>query len=168
MRDVVAKIIAFFQKHLTLVLVGLPLLATLVMLLLGVGIPDDQGTPVLINEISAPKDGAPEDYWIELYNNTDELVDVAGWSIRTLSETVTLDGVTAIGPGGYLIIPADPAAFAAANPILAAGAAVPSQPFHLSQGKGSIELINDKGRTVDATAWPPSTPPCTCSERPPA
>jgi len=64
---------------------------------------------VVINELLANSEGDESD-WIELYNTTDQTIDIGGWF---LSDDVTdltkyeLPAGTLLSPGGYLVLYAD-------------------------------------------------------------
>ena len=58
-----------------------------------------------------PTENETTNEWIELFNPTEESIDVSGWMIADEKETDTLqadsihgDGTTSIPPGGYALI----------------------------------------------------------------
>jgi cardiolipin synthase len=67
---------------------------------------------LLINEVMChPAEDEATNEWIELYNPTEESIDVSGWMIADEKETDVLqadsihgDGTTSIPPGGYALI----------------------------------------------------------------
>lgn len=63
--------------------------------------------PVIINEIFYKPDSITDSGdWIELYNNSDQYIDVSGWILKDLFDThaYTIKAGTILEPGEYLVI----------------------------------------------------------------
>jgi len=66
---------------------------------------------VVINEVLANSEAATSD-WIELYNTTDETIDIGGWFLSDDGEHLTkyeIPAGTVLTPGGYVVIHEDEA-----------------------------------------------------------
>ncbi len=96
--------------------------------------PATQWPSVVINEVAA--NGAPAD-WIELLNNSDETVDLAGWTVTDDDpEHVHALGAT-LGAGAYLLLLRDDAG---------------GFTFGLG-GSDAVNLYAPDGTQVDSTMW---------------
>ncbi len=120
------------------------------------------GSPLVINEINynSHDDFDPGD-WVELYNPSDEAINLSGWSFKDSEDDhefiMPLGQI--IEAGGFLVLCADPAAFAALFP----------QAEHLTQALGfgfggggdHLRLFNAQGVLQDEVPysddppWPP-------------
>jgi len=81
-----------------------PLLGILIVTLVGVGV-CAQG--IVINEVAwAGAATNTNDEWIELYNSTDQPVDLSGWTLTFGDNTVNLGEAanTIVEPGGYFLL----------------------------------------------------------------
>lgn len=118
-------------------------------------------TPLVITEINY-QDGSiiDADDWVEIYNPASNEVDVSGWTLDDTDPTASfvIPDSTAISAGGYLVIAADPQAFASAHPAVTAPV-VGGLQFGLS-GSDSVVLRDPSGVIVDvvdylaASPWP--------------
>ncbi len=71
------------------------------------GLPEDGSGDLLITEISAAM-LAGEDEWLEIGNESDQFVSLAGWSVvrpSVSSAVFHLPGSTVLEPGGVLLVP---------------------------------------------------------------
>lgn len=102
---------------------------------------------VCINEVSSVKgNGAKEDYdWIELYNPTDEDIDLAGWSLSDSNDEKTRFTFEdeEIEAGGYLLIYC-----AGENPETTKKNSIYAS-FRLDTAGETVYLTNSDGVTVD-------------------
>ena len=67
----------------------------------------DSPGPIFFNELMwRGSSASTADEWIELYNNSDEVVDVGGWEIFDLSKNKTMVTIERgqIAPKGYFLI----------------------------------------------------------------
>ena len=114
---------------------------------------------VVINEVAWGGTAAsPEDEWIELRNNTDQSIDLTGWSLRwqrrqpatpeeTDWKTVELSGT--IAPAGYYLLErSDDEAASGITANLIYGTTAPYS-LELSDLGEVIELVNADGGVVD-------------------
>ncbi|MDP4642817.1 MAG: lamin tail domain-containing protein [Opitutales bacterium] len=65
--------------------------------------PDD----IVINEALTHQDDDTPGDWIELYNNSDETIDINGWFLSDDNDNlmkIELSGLSTIAPGGYLVL----------------------------------------------------------------
>ncbi|MBI3952689.1 MAG: lamin tail domain-containing protein [Candidatus Doudnabacteria bacterium] len=112
---------------------------------------------VIINEIAWPgTDASSNDEWIELYNNTNSAISLAGWKLTTLSGSIntTLSG-TISAKGYYLLERTD-------DTTIDSLAADKIYTGYLDNGGDRINLINDENRTIDvvdmsSTGWTAGT-----------
>lgn len=158
-----SRILSFLSDYTIPLLVGLPVVVTLLMAIAGVGLPKNQNTRVTILEVFAHPTQPPESYWLELYNDSDQAVEISGWSLRVLSaqgeQNATITGRTIIPAEGFLLIPANPAGFAQNEPILARSVATPSQPLSWTASTSfTLQLLHEDGRVADQLVWPLSGP----------
>ena len=88
------------KKGLLLVLVLLSFLVSL-SILCAAASPGD----VVINEIAWMGTAAsPSDEWIELYNNTDQDIDLAGWTLAATTGTLNIALNGSISAHGYFLL----------------------------------------------------------------
>lgn len=109
--------------------------------------------PVRINELVADNEtgvtdeaGESED-WVEFYNDSDEAVDLSGYSFSDDPERprrYTFPAGTVLAPGGFLTVWADGEA---ADGDLHAD-------FRLSRGGEALALVNADGAIVESVAYP--------------
>ena len=105
---------------------------------------------VVINEFVASNQTGLEDNtgenpdWIELYNSSDEPVDLSGWTLTADSDNHVFVGPV-IGANEYLVI------FASGDPDRSSAGELHVD-FKLSSGGESLVLTDDNG-TVTAPAW---------------
>lgn len=95
-----------------------------------------------------PADGKKED-WIELYNPTQNPVDLSYWSLTdnpALPRLGVLPQGTTIAAGGFLLITAD-------GEPAQGSAALPHVPFSLAKGGETIELHAPDTRLIDSIAF---------------
>jgi hypothetical protein len=151
MRTYLAPLGSLIERRIGLVILFLAVGIPLFLALLGVGLFDDKPTQVIISEVASGPRGAA---YVELYNDTDDDIDIKGWSVKTLSGTAELERNTVIKPGSYLIVPSYPKAFEQAHPALAEAAAKASGQIEFAAPKGMVAIYNTKGITVDAVTWP--------------
>ena len=81
-----------------------PLLGVLIVALVGVGV---YAQGIVINEVAWAGTAAnTSDEWIELYNVTDQPVDLSGWTLTFGDTVIDLGGAanTIIEPGGYFLL----------------------------------------------------------------
>jgi hypothetical protein len=66
---------------------------------------------IIISEVYYDVDGEhgsePSNEWVEIYNPTDEDVDMGGWSIADAASSDVLPGGAVVPAGGYLVIVGD-------------------------------------------------------------
>ena len=92
---------------------------------------------VVINEVDTNPSGDDSQYaseWVELYNPTDDDVDLSGWQIASttvLKKTMTIPDGTIIQPGKFLFFN--------------------YQPLWFTDSNDSVELKNDDGIVIDKT-----------------
>ena len=124
----------------------LPLLSVLAALTFG-SVPGRAG--VVLNEVFYHAPGEQDALqWIELHNTATAPADVSGWSLRK-GVQATLPAGTRIGPGGFLVLARDAAAFQQAY------GQAPAARFEGALGhKGErIELVDAAGAEVDALVY---------------
>ena len=92
--------------------------------------------------------------WIELYNNTEDIVDLSGWYINDNMGTGTRIFVfpsgTTILPGSYLTVAQDSAGFVA---LYGYEADVYGTVPYLNNGGDTLILYNSTAEEIDAVAW---------------
>ncbi|MEQ8707044.1 MAG: CotH kinase family protein [Phaeodactylibacter sp.] len=104
---------------------------------------------LVINEIS-PKSGDAGD-WLELYNGSDERLNLAKWTLSDLKHnTFTFPAVT-IEPNDYLVIAEDSASFRAKHP--KAYNVIGGMNFGLNKRQESIALYSILGAMVDSISY---------------
>lgn len=107
---------------------------------------------VLINEIMAdpsPPAGLPDAEYIELYNASDQAIDLAGWTFSDASSAFTLSGFV-LQPGNYLILcDADHGTvFSAYGPVMTH----PTFPT-LNNSSDNLTLTDAFGNLIDAVPY---------------
>ena len=120
---------------------------------------DDSIVITEINYNSAP-DFDTED-WLELYNNSDEIVDISNWVFCDAHDTNTFvfPQNTVLEPQGFLVLCRDTVAFSALFPEV--NNILGNLDFNLSNGGELIRLFNASGEIVDSLTydddppWPP-------------
>jgi len=129
-----------------------------IMFLLLAGLSPAVRAGVVINEIfyNAPDD-LEDVQWIELYNTSDQSVDLGGWTLDD-GRLYTFPGGTSIGPKGYLVVALRPDRFSqwydgqAVGPLerpLERG----GEKLHLKDGS---QRLVDEVRYKDRPPWPVS------------
>jgi len=115
---------------------------------------------VVINEVRYhPPIGAGTEEYVELYNRTDHLVDLGGWSLRTAVSYTFAEGQV-LQPHGFLVVARDPEAVQARYGI--SGVLGPWT-GGLANSEEKIELYDALGNRVDVVhyaddgTWPNST-----------
>ncbi|MCR9243839.1 MAG: lamin tail domain-containing protein [bacterium] len=114
--------------------------------------PDRSESEVVINEFSYDDSGSNDRVFVELFNRTQEAVDISGWTIEGVDGTSTGNGSVTIpanvqlGPGTYYVI-----GQAAGVPNVDLD--VPSMPTVLETGADGLVLKNAGGEVVDGVAW---------------
>ena len=111
---------------------------------------------IVINEVLYDPDNGADDAdgeWIELYNASDSVVDIGGWSVADASANDPLPTLV-VPPRGFAILAASDS-FADAYPDLTAPAAVLSG--RIGNGLGNngdaLALVDREGLVVDAISW---------------
>ena len=103
---------------------------------------------IIINEIS-PNNKKAKD-WVELYNHSDEAINLEGWNFTDEKHEYKLPSV--IVPGGeYVILAEDSAAFVQEFP--AVYPVVGDIPFGLSKRKENLGLYAADGALIDSFAY---------------
>lgn len=108
----------------------------------------------VFNEIMFHPQGAPEveaEEWLEIYNPEATPVNVSGWKI-TAGVSFEFPSGTTIGPGGYLVVAANQAAFTTAHPGFA-GSMVGGWTGRLSNGGEKLELSDNFGNVIDEVSY---------------
>lgn len=105
--------------------------------------------PITFTELMvAPAAGGAE--WVELHNPMVFDVDVSGWSLQGAVEYTFPEG-TRLGPDGWLVVAADPAAVGVAD-------ALGPWSGRLDDAGERLRLVNNGGRRIDYVAWGVDTP----------
>lgn len=91
---------------------------------------------------------SPEE-WVELYNRSNEAVDLSGWSFHDAFEYAMPNGTT-LGGGEYLVIARDPVSFLAKYPGTRTLGGFSQQ---LANGGETIVLANERGNVVDEVTY---------------
>lgn len=85
------------------IILSLAFVLPLVLAFLGVGIRQDKGTPLVINEAFVNPKDPQAGAWVELYNTSEEPISVDGWKLSTATNDVqALQGT--VPPHGYLVV----------------------------------------------------------------
>ncbi len=114
-------------------------------------------SPIVINELCADNKGSisigGECYdWIELYNTTDQAVDISGWSLSDDFYTLdlfTFASGTSIPANGYLLVMA-----VGAENVASWQSIRPAAPFKLSENGEHIYLTDQDGALCDEIDFP--------------
>jgi hypothetical protein len=116
-------------------------------------------TPVVINEfmpVPVESSTEAEGEWIELYNRSDEYINLSGWRIQNQSGSVITVNTCLLPPDGYLVLGAsgDPGRN---------GGYMPGQTYtgFSIASSGSLILLNPQGTTMEIVSynwsWPISS-----------
>ena len=100
-----------------------------------------QATPTIPGE---PFEDNPEE-WIELYNRSDEAVDLSGWSFSAGVDYTFPEGTT-LGAGQYVVVASDATTLAAKYPSISI---VGNYDGTLNNQDDRIELVDARGNTAD-------------------
>lgn len=118
------------------------------------------GLMVHINEFQYhPPSNYPTGDWVELYNRTEQSIDLKGWSLAHGTQRFVFWENTTIAPYGYLVVCQDTGRFKIFYPQISAYAGN----FHvdLDNKSGKIALYDPFGKAVhdiryaDSWPWPP-------------
>lgn len=119
---------------------------------------------IIINELAwAGSSVSSSDEWIELYNTTDQPIDLAGWTLKKvdtskstgeLKNMLTIPEDHTINPTGYFVI----ANYNAADSVLAIEPDYQTISVELHNTRLQIQLVNASGVIID-TAWDGTTQP---------
>ncbi len=120
-------------------------------------IPIKENSPVVINELCADNKGSlvtdGELYdWIELYNRTDEAIDLSGWSLsddRNYLRSNPFPRGTLIDAHSYLVVLAIGETAYADR-----GSTKPAVPFKLSEDGETVYLTANDGEVADMVTYP--------------
>ena len=109
-------------------------------------------SPIVITEVHyhPVNDRDETEEFIELHNQSDDEVDLEGWSLARGIEYVfeAANGPTRIAPGGYLLVARDPAGLSAATGFPESSIAGPWSGA-LSNYRDEIDLLAPDGRPLD-------------------
>lgn len=103
---------------------------------------------IIFNEVS-PNNKESGD-WVEIYNNSEELVDLSGWVFTDLKHEFVLPSVT-IPAEGYLILCEDSVAFKKEYP--QTEGVIGSFNFGLSKRKEHLALYTNDGASIDSVGY---------------
>jgi len=116
---------------------------------------------IVINEIlyhAAPSGGTEtvpfrqsDEEWLELFNRSDQTVDVTGWSIEQAVD-YAFPGGTTIPPGGYLVVARDPEALRGSYPSIAERIVGPYT-GSLGDRSDQIVLVDAAGNRADEVTY---------------
>ncbi len=120
---------------------------------LGVGV---QPRSVVINEIMyAPSGSEPE--WIELYNQSNLMIDLNGWKIsnKTLSSRHTIaTSSRMLNPQEYIVLTKDTARFISVHPATLNVIEISAMPtFMFSNNGDAVVLYDNRGTTIDSVRY---------------
>lgn len=124
-------------------------------------IPSSPDSPVVINEIMYDPDSPVYDdkgEWIELYNASDETVDLNGWRVSAddLNQFVILNGAPLLlGPGEYLLL--GNSSVESQNGGIEIDYPYPTVDFSLDNVTDSVVLRNIYGVVVDSVHYSEAT-----------
>lgn len=123
---------------------------------------------VVINELNwAGSSASTDDEWIELFNTTNQTIDISGWKLTKKSGTevtmLTIPTSQSIGPGGFYLI----SNFNIGNPLTVLNVTpdLVDTSVALSNATLQIKLYDNLSNVID-TAWDGS-PPTKGSNTPP-
>jgi len=120
---------------------------------------DAQDSTVVINEINYNSaDEFDPDDWVELYNPTNETLDIGNWMFKDEADDhiFTIPENTLLAPDQYLVLCKDGAVFTALFPDVSNY--VGDLGFGLSGGGELIRLFDVDGELVDAVEYDDSSP----------
>ena len=103
---------------------------------------------VMINEVSCNNRETGD--WVELYNATDERVNLGGWQFRDTRHRFDLPAIV-LPPKGYLLICQDSAAVRRVHPTIYR--AISGLPFGLDKRHENLGLYTADGARVDHTSY---------------
>ena len=122
-------------------------------------IPGVPGIGLVISEVFAYVDAAhgsdPSNEWVEIYNGSNETLDLSNWVLQDASSTDPLPAGTSMSPGTFLVvsatsstknlwtIPAN-AKFVSLNSSIGNG---------LAAGGDSLKLLKPDGTLIDGLSW---------------
>ncbi len=118
------------------------------------------GLSLHINEFNYhPPFNYPSGDWVELYNSTNQAIDLQGWSMIHGLQRFDFEGNTVVQPGEYLVVCEDTLAFQTFHPNIQNRVGN----FHagFSNKSGKIALYQPSGELVhsvrytDSRPWPP-------------
>jgi hypothetical protein len=126
--------------------------------LLWAGISSSSVARVVVNEIHyrparaavTAGDDATRLRFVELYNAGNTRVDLSGWSLASAVRVIFPEG-TAIAPGDYLVVAADPWFLRDHEPSMPAGAEV-LRWDGFDEARGGVQLLDSRG-IVDEMRW---------------
>ena len=104
---------------------------------------------VVINELLAANDdgltnrNGDADDWVELYNATEQHLDLGGWSLASGDEALVFPPGTFITRGGYLLVWCDEDPDGEGH----------HAPFALSREADAVRLVHPTEVTVDEVRW---------------
>lgn len=108
------------------------------------------GSPLVVNEVMyGPPAGRPE--WIELYNRSDQAVDLHGWSVEDLAGAAAVidTGHTAVPPRGFAVVTQTAGLPLAPCPVLRPPDGLPS----LNNEDELVRLRDARGAAVDQVRY---------------
>jgi hypothetical protein len=117
-------------------------------------IPGIQQSPVGINEIYYIQDSVPNpEDWIELFNNSDQYVDISEWVLRDSyeSHSYVIQAGTLMEPYGYLVVCRDMYAFKTVFP--GVSSVQGGFDFGFSSSGEVIRLFDRNGQMVDVVNY---------------
>ncbi len=116
-------------------------------------------TPVVINEIAYnPDKDTDTDDWVELYNPSDEPVDLSGWVFKDEddSHAFTFPNNTLLMPHGYIVICSDTVKFRTVFPDV--HPVVGNTGFGLAGGGELVRLYDNNNNIVDSLTYDDTDP----------
>jgi len=106
---------------------------------------------LMINEIGPNNPDKRGGDWVELYNDSDERVNLAGWFLTDLKKHTFFFPPVTIGPKDYLVLCEDSAAFAQAYP--QAYQVVGGLSFGINKRKESLCLYSNWSAGIDSLGY---------------
>ena len=127
--------------------------------LVAVAVPFVSKAAMVINEVmyDAPSPGADDGReWVEIWNNGSEPTDLVGWKFfeEGVNHALTPMGESVIAPGGFAVIVADPAKFAADWP--GSSLTIFDSSFSLKNTGEALSLKNDSGEVINTITYDPT------------
>lgn len=110
---------------------------------------DPHANKVIINEISPNHTEAGD--WIELYNNSDELIDISNWIIKDKKNKFYIPQGTRIDARGFVILAQDASRFISVFPDCCR--VIGDLNFGLNKRKEKIKLYTSQKASVDAVQY---------------